>query len=388
MRRSAARNVEAIGNKIHGIQNKFSPRSFVMYAVIVICGLIGFYVLVISNAATQTASKEAEGGVLSGTAGIVSSSNASAGKAVKFGTGTVTAKMPLIGISIGGSSVGAGKWDTYRVYRFGDVDKAVSYGAKLIAMSDGTIDPEGGQTSANTLDTKLAAMFASHPNIEVHWGNGNEEDSHVTNGTAYLNTVKAMRVVIDKYRAQGRNISFWIDLTAYNVRNNPTVMATLKPTAPYLDGIACSFYPPGRTKTPIEYTDYATFVDPVFTLAKDWGIDRMDLWETGIGPDTNTTHTSSTNETATSVKVRIYGQSSLTAIAVPNLKQVRPTYAAYLARYVYEKGNAVGIPVETQEWWDQQKNEAGAPDDILADDPTGTSPTTATTWHSWQTYAK
>jgi hypothetical protein len=53
---------------------------------------------------------------------------------------------------------------------------------------------------------------------------------------------------------------------------------------------------------------------------------------------------------------------------------------------LYDQGKAVGIPVELMTWWDQQKNEAGAPDDILADDPTGTSPTTATTWHDWQSY--
>lgn len=249
-------------------------------------------------------------------------------------------------------------WDVMRVYTFGAVADAVAVGAKVVALTDEKGCPmAGGQQSADILDRQLTTIFGKWPTLEVHWANGNEVDADAPNMTQYKATMAAMRAVVDKHKALGRKVSLWIDLTASHVRNadgsTNFEVAWRDAAAQYIDGIAGSFYPPGRLKTPVVFTDYPTYLDPFFDVALNWGVRRLSCWETGIPIDTGD-------------------------------KQHRPRYINGFIRYLISKAATTGVDLSVLCYWDKQKT--GGPDNRFAADPAGTNPTTAAAWHDWQNY--
>jgi hypothetical protein len=343
-------------------------------------GITGIIKELMSHAAGVSASGEPEIGTVTSPASIVTDSTASGGKAVKFGSATTPPPPPPPppgSVTMGVSKAddlhdGYPSWDAVRVYQFGSVAKPISNGAKIICLTDSGISTTGGQSAANQLDTSLASFFKSYPNVEVHWGSGNEIDAHVTtsNVAAYITTLKAMRTVIDKYQAQGRKVSMWIDLTQNHIRTSSDYEAWLmQDAAPLLDGMACSMYPPGT-----DLADFPAFLDGIFATAKHWGLKRLDCWEGGakIEPTTTTTSMALTdvNGTKTTYKVSSY-------------KQIRPLWAAYYAKYMVDSGAKNGISVEALCWWD---NDTPGRETAFSHDPTGTSPRTVEVWRDWQSW--
>jgi hypothetical protein len=252
---------------------------------------------------------------------------------------------------------GISKWDAMRVYSLAKVATAIQAGAKIVALSDDSGSPPmkiaGGQASANALDTWLSSFYTAHPNVEVDFANGNEVDTGTNVDMAgFAATYAAMRQVIDKYP----KASLWIDLTHYKISQGVSD-AFMQAAAPYLDGVAASIYPPGRKQSPIVWSAYPSFVNDVFQIAAKYGIRKVALWETGIGPDVQ-----------------------------HNDANHRPYYAAHLAKYVYEYAQQNGFELPVMLWWDSIASQANAPDDILSDDLAGANPSTAEAWKNWQSY--
>lgn len=372
MKISTARGSGAVKQKFLGLVSGLSTRTATLIGVLVISGLVGSYLLLTSHAATPALSVEPEVGTKAAPATVVTDTTASAGKAVKFAATQTTASTPTMCVEKGDDlHDGFPSWDAVRVYKFASVAKPISAGAKILAITDPSIPNTGGQASADALDTQLGAFFQQHPTIEVHWGDDNEVDRDIdsTNAAAYVNTIKLMRPVIDKYKAQGRKVSMWIDLTQNNVANNPTVENLLKPTAQYLDGIAVSMYPPSTA-----IADYPGFLDPIFTLVKNWGIGQVSMWEGGSKLNTSTTQTSIALTSAAGVK---------TTYTVSSYKQIRPLWAAYYAKYIVDSGAKNSIKVNLLCWWDE---DTPGRETAFLHDPTGTSPRTVETWRSWSSW--
>lgn len=308
----------------------------------------------------------------------------------------------LYGVSSSGNSH-PGPWQVVRVYNFGGpVTEAMgTFNATTLGISaDGDVPKArtgatAQRAAGEVLRSRLTTLYNSYPNAKVYYCNGNELDrkgpadpsgqgGSGEGWTEFGQTMAVYRGVVDDFVAAGRFCKLGVDLTQNHVRTDPATENSIKAAVlPYLDFLAFSMYPPGRMATPVEYTDYQFMIDPCFNQAVAWGINEVHCWEWGIPIDTNTTHTTATNETATSVNVRIYGHSSLTTIAVPNEAAVRPMYAAYGARYIADIAASLGMPAPQLCYWDAN----GTADNRLSNDPAGTSPTTSQAWKNWPTYA-
>lgn len=284
--------------------------------------------------------------------------------------------LPLMGVSVPnwGPAVqyqplhgGYSQWDVIRVY---DFDKAVSgfneFAPKRIALTDAGAAIQGGQTSADKLRAFLDT-FRSNPardDCEIWFANGNEYADNVTNVSAFVDTVARMRDVVDDYPG----VKLGLDPTHFQEKQGE-VAVSLHPAAVYLDFVAWSAYPPGRSNTGPD----PTFTKPVTNPDATGGhlercIQRtlaaqavaghpleICIWEVGIGDD-------------------------------PNDRDHRPYYAVHsIARWFYERATELGLTVDHMLWWDQQKNEAGAPENVLSNEPSATSPSTGTAWRLWPT---
>lgn len=295
----------------------------------------------------------------------------------------------VTGVSNSNWNHGASNWPAVRIYGFNAVSDAIALGATTLCLSDDDLIPKsGGQASANTLRTQLNSVFTKYPNIAVRYCNGNELDRKGpgSNWTDFGNTMTLLKAVVDDLRSQGKNVMLGVDLTQNHVRTDPSTEASIKAaTVGKLDFLAFSMYPPGRQTDPIKYNDFNQFIKPCFDLAQDWGVGVVDCWEFGIPVDTNTNHTG-TNETGTTVSVRILGRSSLTTINVGSAKNVRPAYVAYAARYIADSCAALGFPAPNLCYWDNQVTSTD-PDNRFQSDPAGTSPTTSEAWRNWPNYA-
>lgn len=308
----------------------------------------------------------------------VNASGESAPSTVRsFTTKAATTAALLMGSSMPFQPPGGIKqWDAARIYNFkGPVDDAISgAGVSVIGLTDNNDVPiQGKASSATTLDNLLTDLFNKHPNIEIHWANSNEADRHVTNVTDWIATCKAHKDVIDKHKALGHNVSNWIDLTHFAVETKGSLMASMKPVAQSLDGIAFSMYANGGRHHPIVWDDYGKYMDPCFALAADWGVKQVSTWEIGISPEYVTSRTS----------VPINGKT----VTVSSYKQVRPVYACNAAQAFVDKSTALGLIPRIACWWDQgplSYNPATQESTRFSVDPAGTSPTTAQCWHNWQ----
>lgn len=304
--------------------------------------------------------------------------------AVASGAGTVTvqppqAALPLMGLSVPnwGPALqypplhgGYGQWDVIRVYDFGSAKSGFNeFAPKAIALTDAGTSIQGGQASANALRAFLEDWYngpgsAARRGCEIWFANGNEYADKVTNLSAFVATMAAMRAVVDDY-PQAR---LGLDPTHFQEKSG-LVQASLHAAAVHCHFTGWSAYPPGRSNTGPD----PTFTKPVTnadatgghlerciqrTLAAEQAAGHpltICIWEVGIGDD-------------------------------PNDRDHRPYYAAHsIARWFYERATELGLTVGHMLWWDQQKNEAGAPENVLSNEPAATSPSTGTAWRLWPT---
>jgi hypothetical protein len=217
----------------------------------------------------------------------------------------------LMGVPDNGNPHGFTNWDAWRGYSYGTEDHLVSLGAKILGMTDknsynrlvaGTFT---AAQLANAMDAALLAFFgrigapSRNAAVQYHVAIGNELDRDSTNKRLVAECYKLSRPVVDKYD----NASLWIDLTHSNI-TSPTspgqLFMSAIPTSgggalyTYLDGIAGSYYPPGRNDypnmAPVSYTHQhqplpsapSDVVDDFMVVHNTFGITRSAIWEFGI----------------------------------------------------------------------------------------------------------
>lgn len=290
-------------------------------------------------------------------------------------------------------SGGQTQWDAIRVYDFGDaITEFNQWDPKVIGLTDSNTAIQGGASSATALRNFLedfyypSGTYNSRNGCEIHFANGNEYGNNVTNVANFVDTVRRMSLVINEAGSQtgGRRYplaSMWLDPTHYQENQKPAnYLESIMQSAPYLDGCAWSMYPPGRqpnhsnptfTKPTLTATSTGGFLERCFQRTKLMsqastntylgGVDnplKIAIWEIGIGDD-------------------------------PNDRDHRPYYVAHsIASWCYERcldpDMQMEMPVAL--WWDQQKDSTNSPENVLSNEPSTTSPSTAEAWKNWRAY--
>jgi hypothetical protein len=240
----------------------------------------------------------------------------------------VTVDDPVMGQSVpSDQNVYRTQIDAIRAYNTGDVNSFFNtYSPRVIAYTD---DPfsngASGQVTMAYVDHVKTMLdnfntSAARLDCEVHVAYGNEIDRNWTSGNlsaAFINVYAGLRDLIWGTTGGVRdypNASVWVDMTANNIRGfgaGPRFRAISQ----YLDGMACSMYPAGRTiqaSNPlIEYDPasypsgslwngnsrnaYSYYCDPVFAALSDWRqnggagngalrsqLNQFATWEIGI----------------------------------------------------------------------------------------------------------
>lgn len=301
------------------------------------------------------------------------------------------------------------QWDAVRVYDFGEANADfTSFAPKVLALTDKNTG-ETGSAYADATQAFLTSFYANpaHANVECHIAIGNEQDnkagytSGATVPAGYVTAYQLLREVI--WQTSGGNrvfpkASVWVDMTANQIRTGGSG-PRFKAIAQYLDGMAASCYPAGRTIGPsnplIEYFDqrntYTYYMDPILDVLADWratggpgGTSLADqltgfaCWEIGIpihhsldGKDLANYVRTGTDATDITQRPRYFGG---------GVDAQGQNHLGFL-QYVYNKLDAMGCPMREMIYWDQQSN-AQIPNPFRAD--TGkTSPDTADAWHAW-----
>lgn len=299
-------------------------------------------------------------------------------------------------------------WPAARVYDLTQVQSTVTmWGCRVIGLTDKTNGSNTGlQATADRLKNFLEGFYYTsggapkNTGVEIHWAVGNEidKDSGFTSGSLppnYIETVRLCFNVVHTLNGDGTRrypmASCWVDMTQHQI--DPKVGNSgprFKAIAQYLDGMACSMYPPGRDlskKRPDrpDFTPYAEYVDDVMNVMADWhstypNCRQFATWETGIPVDhafwqaggtinSNGAPTASTNIT---IRPRYFTGGIDSA----------GTDWKGLLQYMYDKLDAMGVSMREQIYWNQCSN----PDipNQLKWDKGKTSPDTETAWHNWQ----
>lgn len=254
-------------------------------------------------------------------------------------------------------------WGALRVYTMGQVAKAhaaYAVAPSAVCVTDDPALPVGSDVGG-ALETALISWYESagwedRAHCEYHFGWRNEISAEYQSGSlpdAVVKGFAACRKVMDQPNpdAFGRrfpNARLYVDLTTNHITNGQAAKI-FKPLAPYLDGLAASLYPPGRTKSPVEFTDYSKFIDPVLDCAADWGVPDFAIWETGS--------------------------------PVGNVLAKRGDYFLGLLDYV-KAGCAVrGLNFTVACYWNRQKD--GGPANQFKHDRSLAPNDTATKWNGW-----
>lgn len=314
-----------------------------------------------------------------------------------------------------------------RVYNSGDmVGKFNTYQPRVIGYTD---DPFSDGSPAGTTMAYVDHVKAMLDNFnlvaarracEVHVGYGNEIDRNWTTGSlspAFINVYAALRDLIWGTTGGVRdypNASVWVDMTANNIRSFGAG-PRFKDIARYLDGMACSVYPAGRTISTsnplIEYDPaayppgslwtgstrnaYKFYVDPIFTALSDWrrtgGVGGTDIsaqlnqfatWEVGIP-----IHHSLDGTTAPWVRTGA-DASDLTQkprYLVGGARVTGPANEQYnmegLLPYILKKCDAEDVSMREQLYWNQQSNPAIP--NLWQTDHGLTPIDSVTAWYQW-----
>jgi hypothetical protein len=276
---------------------------------------------------------------------------------------------------------GFNSWPFWRVYQLGRVASVIaSGGVKRIALSGdsktgttyGVANVSGGQTTADLLHQFLLDLYGQegkptkNTGLYVDWLHGNEQDRN-TPGAAYFTTYDLCHTVIDKFD----NARIGFDATVWNVKQGTTQNLYGK-LAGKVEVFYASEYPPGRTKNPVEFTDYVEYVDPVADLAVAWGAKSFAIGETGI-PVATADKNGKIDYTLRPAYM-CGGTSSGSALYPAK------TYVGLL-QYVNDACTARGMAFEGGTYWDESLS--GGPLNEMSHDETSSTPL-APRWRSWQ----
>lgn len=306
------------------------------------------------------------------------------------------------------------QWAAVRTYSvtesIGDFNKGGI--VRVIGATFGPQDPSGasrtgGAQAATVLENALEDFYygtgsAQRQNCEIHFATDNETDRGAAPTSAYFNTVSLCRDVVWRRVGGVRRYpkaSMWIDLTQNNIRTNGSG-PLFKPAARYLDGFACSMYPPGRdlSKQSPLFNPYSDYCDDVFATLADWRatggvggsslasqLDQFATWEIGIPIDhaNNPAGPSGVGVTPGPTEGEPTAQTDIT---------IRPRYFAGgrdrsgnnwvgFLQYTYNKLDAMGVRMREQLYWNQQSN-PDIPNEFIHD-AGKTNPDTEHAWRAW-----
>lgn len=299
-------------------------------------------------------------------------------------------------------------WAAARVYDFNKAQATVNlWGCRVLGLTDSGSGNQGTTATAANLRAFLEGFYyttagvAKNTGIEVHWAVGNEidKDAGYTSGNLpanYIETVRLCYNVVHTLNGDGTRrypmASCWVDMTQHQIQTNGSG-PRFKAIAQYLDGMACSMYPPGRDLSKKrdqgprpDFTPYGDFCDPVMAVMADWfatypncrqfatwefgiPVDHAD-WIAGANKDRNGAPTSSTNIT---IRPRY---------ATGGIDSSGHDWVGFL-QYIYNKLDAMGVAMREQMYWNQCSN-PDIPNQLKWDKQPATSPDTETAWHNWQ----
>jgi hypothetical protein len=297
---------------------------------------------------------------------------------------------PAIGVSDGnnyhgGSTSQNNDWDAWRSYNYANAkSKANLLGASKPKIVGVTGNPGGSQGAVwrveldaynywvgNLEDFYYGTGSAERKNVELHIGNGNEYGDKILQTQAQLDGwVAGCKGIYDATRRLNTDgtrryplASSWIDPTheqenqrdALNDNGSAcwSVAITAAAAAPYLDGIAWSMYPPGRSST--EYDPTYNF--PSFVEADRYDVQKGFLYRCFK----RTQEAQAAARTATgnpNFKLKI----ACWEVGIgddPDDTVTRPYYAVYgLVGSMGRLAKEMGLEMTEIIWWDQQKKEA------------------------------
>lgn len=300
------------------------------------------------------------------------------------------------------------QWDGIRVYNLAELEPDyILASPRVVGLTGNTPGfPTGGSATATLLRNALEDFYypngvqsTARQNVEIHFATDNETDRSYTTGslpTNYVNTVALCSAVTRDTRYP--NASMWVDMTQHQIDINGAG-PRFKVIAQYLDGFACSMYPPGRrvTNTKLQngdtlgpfYNPYSDYCDYVFAALADWRqsggpggtslagqLDQFSTWEFGI-PIDNALSTGEPRTTGTD----------------PSDLSVRPRYVAGgrdgygnnwtgFLQYVYNKCDQMGVRMRLQLYWNQQ-SDADIPNRLIHDRQPRANPDTEHAWRNW-----
>lgn len=235
-----------------------------------------------------------------------------------------------------------GLWGGYRVYQESQADdcwNAASVKPAYILLSDDNKYPATNSpaTVANGLRAFMnnwnSVVARRATKIRYCWRNEifNEFDVGAVPQNVF-NVFAALRLVADEYD----NLEIGIDATTWTITNGDAEVRW-EPVKVSIQFLALSLYPPGRVKTPVEFTNFQQFIDPVIAMAVAWEVTKFHIWETGIPIDHANQDTGAPNFQGTTDWEK------------------RPAYMEALLQYVYDKCTAAGIWFELAAYWNRQK---------------------------------
>lgn len=299
-------------------------------------------------------------------------------------------------------SLGIATWPAARSYDFPDAQSSVTaWGCRVIGLTASSTSNTGGQATANALRNFLEGFYYTstgapkNTGVEIHWAVGNEIDnkSNFTSGSlpsAYIATVAACYDVVQTKNGDGSRrypmASMWVDMTQNQINNHGSG-PRFKAIAMYLDGMACSMYPPGRdlSKNPPLFNPYPDYCDAVFAVLDDWhttypNCNQFATWEFGIPIDhafysptgTKDSNGYGTAQTDYTVRPRYVG-GGITAGG--------KDWLGFL-QYTYNACDSIGVSMREQIYWNQSSDPT-KPNKLKWDKQPLTTPDTEHAWHDW-----
>ncbi len=261
------------------------------------------------------------------------------------------------------------KWPVLRCYSESNANGAwtnATVKPKAICLTDDQKYPASNPTAmANGLRAFMTAWNSNPTRAQtvVYWAWRNEIFNEYTGAipASVVTGFQLMRQVADEFP----NLWTGVDATTYTITSSDaaTRWAVI---APHLQFGACSLYPPGRTKTPVEFTAYAQYIAPVLDMFQAWGIPEFQMWETGSPIDHANPTTGAANYQGTTDWAK------------------RPAYFRDQLQYIYDGCNVRGMWFSVGLYWNRQTTGSPVgPPNQWKHDRTKAPADVATMWTSW-----
>lgn len=262
-----------------------------------------------------------------------------------------------------------GKWGAYRPYTRSQAiaawNAATIKPGVVIVSDDQALPVSNPQAAADAFRAFMASWNSAPARVacRVVWVWRNEIFNEYT-GAVPANVVTGFRLA-SVVAADFANASVGVNATTWTITNGDaeTRWAGI---APYITVGTCSMYPPGRVKTPPEFTPYPAWVDPVLDMFEAWGVAEFMIGETGIPVDKA-------------------DQTTGIPVGTPDWTR-RPRYMAELLQYIWDGCQARGLAFTAACYWNRQKAIVAGedhPPNQFKHDRSKAPADTATTWYGW-----